>query len=120
MPHKNGCENNTCINCSANRAVVPGEITGKVVRIVNDGEGKYERTIADIYHDGTLINLALVKAGWAWHYVKSAPDDTALPEAEQHARERTNETADFGAAVTERFHRRTSGRISKDERDEFR
>jgi endonuclease YncB( thermonuclease family) len=34
-----------------------------------------------------LINLALVKAGLAWHYVKYAPDNTALSDAEQHARE---------------------------------
>ena len=61
-------------------------ILGNVVKVVSHDQDKYGRTVGDIYHDGTLINLALVKAGLAWHYVKYAPDDTALREAEQQAR----------------------------------
>ena len=61
-------------------------ILGNVVKVVSHDQDKYGRTIGDIYHNGTLINLALVKAGLAWHYVKYAPDDTALREAEQQAR----------------------------------
>jgi len=62
-------------------------VAGEIVRIVPQGDDRYDRTIGDIYHNGTLINLAMVKAGLAWHYVKYAPDDTALREAEQYARE---------------------------------
>ena len=62
-------------------------ILGNVVKVMSRDQDRYGRTVGDIYHDGTLINLALVKAGLAWHYVKYAPDDTALREAEQHARE---------------------------------
>lgn len=61
-------------------------IAGKTVRVVPQGGDRYKRTVGAIYHEGTLINPALVKAGLAWHYVKYAPDNTALREAEQQAR----------------------------------
>ena len=55
---------------------------GKVIEVVG---GKYDRTVGDIDYDGTLINLALVEAGLAWHYVKYAADPTNLAEAERKA-----------------------------------
>jgi len=61
-------------------------VAGEIVRIVSQGDDRYDRTVGDIYRDDTLINLSLVKAGLAWHYVKYAPDNTALREAEQRAR----------------------------------
>ena len=45
-------------------------IGGQTVRIVEHDKDRYGRTIGELYHDGTLINLSLVKAGLAWHYVK--------------------------------------------------
>ena len=65
-------------------------ILGNVVKVVSHGDDRYGRTIGDTYLDDTLINLSLVKAGLAWHYVKYAPDNTALAEAEQQARELNN------------------------------
>ena len=52
------------------RETVSESIGGQMVRIVTHGEDRYGRIIGDIYHSGTMINLALVKAGMAWHYVR--------------------------------------------------
>jgi len=65
-------------------------ILGNVVKVVSHDQDRYDRTIGDIYHDGTLINLSLVEADLAWHYMKYAPDDTALREGQQQAREMNN------------------------------
>ena len=62
-------------------------ILGNVVKVVSHGQDRYDRTIGEIYHDGTQINHSLVAAGLAWHHVKYAPDDTALAEAETQARQ---------------------------------
>ena len=56
--------------------------SGKVIEVV---DGKYDRTVGDIDYDGTLINLALVEAGLAWHYVEYAADRTNLAEVERKA-----------------------------------
>jgi len=61
-------------------------ILGNDVKVVSHDQDRYDRIVGDIYHNGTLINPALVKAGLAWHYVKYAPDNPALREAEQQAR----------------------------------
>ena len=92
-------------------------VAGEIVRIVPQGDDRYDRTVGDIYYDGTLINLSLVKAGLAWHYVKYAPDDTALREAEQQAREmRSGLWGSSHGAIAPWDWRK----MSKDERDEFR
>lgn len=63
-------------------------VGGKMVSIIETDEpDRYGRLIADVYHDGKLINLELVRAGLAWHYVEYAPDDKALAAAELEARE---------------------------------
>ena len=59
------------------RETVSESIGGQMARIVTRGDDRYGRAIGDIYHDGERINLALVKAGMAWHYVKYAPDRDA-------------------------------------------
>jgi endonuclease YncB( thermonuclease family) len=61
-------------------------VAGEIVRIVPQGDDRYDRRVGEIYHDGTLINLALVEAGLAWHYVKYAADRTDLAEAKRKAR----------------------------------
>ena len=38
-------------------------IAGKTVRVVPQGGDRYKRTVGAIYHQGRLINLALVEAG---------------------------------------------------------
>lgn len=62
-------------------------IGGKSARIVTHDKDRYGRTIGDVYHESTLINLELVRAGLAWHYVQYAPDDATLAAAEVEARE---------------------------------
>ncbi len=66
--------------------ILKTSILGNIVKFVLSGQDKYDPTLGDIYHDGTLINRALVAARMAWHYVMYAPDDTALVEAEKQAR----------------------------------
>jgi len=56
------------------------------VKVVSHGQDRYDRTIGEIYHDGTQINGSLVAGGLAWHYVSYAPDDITLAEAETQAR----------------------------------
>ena len=92
-------------------------ILGNVVKIVSHNQDRYGGTIGDIFYDGTLINLALAKAGLAWHYVKYAPDDTTLREAEHHA-------CELNSGVWSSIHRTIEPwdwwKMGKDERDECR
>lgn len=69
------------------KQTLSASIAGKMVRVVSYGDDKYGRVIGDIYLDDTLINLALVQAGMAWHYVRSTSDRDDLEEAEKQARE---------------------------------
>ena len=46
----------------------------------------YGRTVARLLLDGEDVNLAMVRAGLAWHYRHHCPDDRALAEAEAEAR----------------------------------
>jgi micrococcal nuclease len=92
-------------------------ILGNVVKVVSHDQDRYGRTVGDIHHDGTLINLALVKAGLAWHYVKYAPDDTALREAEQQARRLEKGLWSGSHKIIAPWDWR---KMSKDERDEYR
>ena len=58
-----------------------------------------------------------VGAGMAWHHVKYAPDNTALREAEQQAREMNNGlwSSAHGAIAPWDW-----WKMNKDERDEYR
>lgn len=75
---------------------VSGLIGEKTVRVVTHGEDRYGRTIGDIYarpetQDGSNpevhFNFMMVANGYAWHYVRYAPDNKELAEAEKQARE---------------------------------
>ena len=92
-------------------------IDGKTDRVVDYGQNKYGRTIDDIYHNGTLINLTLVKAGLAWHYVKYTPHNTVLRKSEQQARKMNNGlwSSTHGSIPPWDWRK-----MSKDERDEYR
>lgn len=61
-------------------------IGGKLVRIVEHDQDRYGRTIGDVYSGSTLVNVELVRAGLAWHYVQYAPDNATLAAAEAEAR----------------------------------
>ncbi len=92
-------------------------ILGIVVKVVSYGQGKDDCTIGEIYHDGTLINRAIVAAGMAWHYVKYVPDNTALAEAEKQARKlETGLWSGSHKVIAPRDWRR----MSKEERDLYR
>lgn len=67
------------------------------VRVVTHGEDRYGRTIGDVYarpkkRDGSNpevnFNWMMVANGRAWHYVRFAPDNKKLADAEKHAREK--------------------------------
>ena len=81
------------------------KIGGQLVRVVTHGEDRYGRTIGDVYSivydpyvftpygdeyhlKRRLVNLELVRAGLAWHYVRYAPDNKELADAEKQAREK--------------------------------
>lgn len=69
-------------------------VFGQRVRIVPTGELAQRRTVATVWLDSTDINLEMVKAGFACHYVRFAkriqPAErySLYAQAEQSARER--------------------------------
>jgi micrococcal nuclease len=57
------------------------------IRVVAKGKDKYGRIIGDVYTgNGQLVNLELVKAGLAWHFLKYS-HDPQLAAAELEARQ---------------------------------
>jgi len=92
-------------------------ILGNDVKVVSHGQDRYERTIGEIYHDGTQINGSLVAAGLAWHYVRYAPDDITLAEAETQARWLKKGLWSGSHKIIAPWDWR---KMSKDERDEWR
>ena len=60
-------------------------IFGKQVKAVIKTKDRYSRYIATIYLNDTNINLAMVKAGFAWHY-KAYSKDKTFAQAEEAAR----------------------------------
>ncbi len=60
---------------------------GKVVEVIQRDKDRYERIIGDVYIDGRRLSEELVKAGLAWHYIKYAPHDRELADAESRARQ---------------------------------
>lgn len=62
-------------------------LTGrKFVTVEVKGTDKYKRTLGIIRRGKLNVNLAMVKAGAAWHYVHFAPKAADLAEAEAEAR----------------------------------
>jgi len=60
-------------------------VYGKTVEVRQTGTDRYGRVLAVVYTDGTDVNLALVRAGMAWHYKKYS-SDAKLAAAENTAR----------------------------------
>jgi endonuclease YncB( thermonuclease family) len=60
-------------------------VFGKQVRVEPHGRDRYERLLARIIVEGTDVNEAIVRQGYAWHYAIGAPD-MRLEVAEHAAR----------------------------------
>jgi len=61
-------------------------IFGKEVKVVYSSKDRYGRILGKIYIGASYVNLKMVEAGFAWHYVKYAPKDDDLAKAEADAR----------------------------------
>lgn len=68
------------------KAYLGSLLQGGNLRIEIETRDRYGRTVATVYNSrGQNVNLEMVKAGYAWHYVKYS-QDKALFLAEQEAR----------------------------------
>lgn len=69
----------------------------KSVRVVTQGEDRAGQIIGDVYfkgdksaasEDDVYLNNDLVANGFAWHFVRFAPDNKTLADSEQQARDK--------------------------------
>lgn len=60
----------------------------KNVTVTYTEKDRYGRILGTVFVGRQNLNLELVKAGMAWHYVYYAKDMTVLAEAEKEARQR--------------------------------
>ncbi len=60
---------------------------GKMVEVDEKDTDRYGRVVAVVRLGGEDLNLDMVRAGLAWHFVRYAPHDDALQKAEREARE---------------------------------
>ena len=61
-------------------------VFGREVRVEVTSTDRYGRSIGKVHAGTTYVNLAMVQAGFAWHYRQYAPDDQDLLGAEVAAR----------------------------------
>ena len=61
-------------------------VFGKSIRVVEQGQDRYGRTIGVLRLDGADINRAMVAAGLAWAYTDYL-NDRQMPEYERQARQ---------------------------------
>ena len=61
-------------------------VFGKNVRIVYKEKDRYDRILGTVFVDGKNINLMVVEAGYAWHYVYFAKNKLEYAEAEARAK----------------------------------
>ena len=61
-------------------------VSGRTVRIVSSGTDRYGRTIGTVFIGKQNINLMVVEAGYAWHYVYFAEKKTEYAAAEARAK----------------------------------
>ncbi len=74
---------------NASRKALSDLVFGQRVSIVPLGKDRWGRTIAEAFTvDGRRVGLAMVSQGMAWHFVKYAPADLPLADAEKDARAR--------------------------------
>lgn len=67
------------------KAALSALVSGKVATVKPTGKDRYGRTLARVFVDAADVNLALVRQGWAWHFLTYSRD-VALDHAEQEAR----------------------------------
>ena len=67
------------------KQALSAKVFGKTVRIKDNGQDRYKRTLGDVFLGSRWINLELVEEGYAWHY-KAYSKDKKLAEAEKTAR----------------------------------
>jgi micrococcal nuclease len=72
---------------SRSRDLLAELVMGRAVTLEVIDRDQYGRTVARLHVDGNDVNLAMVRAGLAWHYRYHCPDDAALAAAEAEARE---------------------------------
>jgi endonuclease YncB( thermonuclease family) len=70
---------------AASKRALSSLVAGKTVTLQVSGTDRYGRALGTILADGQNVNLLMVRAGFAWHYVKYS-DDPALAAAERTAR----------------------------------
>ena len=71
---------------SANKALKK-MVAGEMVRVIKQDVDRYGRLVGKIYlEDGTYVNLAMVKQGYAWWYEKYAPYEIKFRTAQAEAR----------------------------------
>lgn len=72
------------------KEALSAKVFGKSVRIERRDVDRYGRTVANVFigdgDNARLVNRELVAEGFAWHYVKYAPNDEGLAGAEKDAR----------------------------------
>ena len=92
----------------ASKRALSNLVFGKRVSIVDLGKDRYGRTIGEVFTpDGQQVEVAMVRLGMAWHYVKYAPRDTDLAGAELVARkERRGLWSDAAAVPPWEFRKR--------------
>lgn len=60
-------------------------VAGRTVHLAATGKDRYGRTLARVYADGKCVNLAMVRQGMAWHFLRYNKD-ADLAAAESAAR----------------------------------
>lgn len=70
---------------AASKRALSDLTAGKTVTLQVSGTDRYQRTLGTVFADDQNVNLTMVRAGFAWHYVKYS-DDHDLAAAESAAR----------------------------------
>ena len=70
---------------AASKRALSDLTAGKTVTLQVSGTDRYQRTLGTVFADDQNVNLVMVRAGLAWHYVKYS-DDPDLAAAELAAR----------------------------------
>ena len=71
-------------------------LKGKKLSVEVLEKDRHGRILARVSVDGQDINLAMINAGWAWHYRHYEPDNRHKIKAEKEAKSRTQECFDSG------------------------
>jgi micrococcal nuclease len=68
------------------RQFVSEWVSDKVVQVWIRDTDRYGRIVGEIYVNGKLLNIALLREGLAWWYQKYAPDNLQYAQAEKEAK----------------------------------